>query len=225
MANKELTLKQRLDDLVSQGKEIKVTWEGGNDSGGYDLFIDDVKMDYYDDQYDAIVNPISDAIDYGSWAGDFSADGSVVYDPEQEAFVGEGRDVESEGSSLEDVSIEVRVPKALNFDSVEIHTEGTFCWDELNTTCRFGITNGPVFPEHTDVEDAMETHIRESITHLLETHDESRGEEVGWVYNEWSIPRESFKEDGDHLVAVLDTIDYTYNNTKHQSYHIPINED
>jgi hypothetical protein len=41
MENKELTLRQRLDALAAEGKEIKITWEGGNDSGGYNLFVDE----------------------------------------------------------------------------------------------------------------------------------------------------------------------------------------
>ena len=225
MENKNLTLRQKLDALAAEGKEIKVTWEGGNDSGGYSLFIGGNEVNYGDVAYDEIVDPISDTIDYGSWSGDYFADGSVVYDSDEGAFIGEGKDTESEGDCLSGISIEIRVPKALNFDSVEITTEGTYCWGELTATCRFAISNGPVFSEHTVVEDAMETHVRESVEHILATDEACKDEEVGWVYNEWSITRELFKEDGEDLVSTIEDIDFTFNITKHQSYHIEIKEE
>ena len=224
MENKELTLRQKLDDLASQGKEIKVTWEGGNDSGGYNLFIDGDEVHYGDVAYDEIVDALSDSINYGSWSGDFFADGFVVYNSDEGAFIGEGKDTDSENGLLEDVNIEIRVPKALNFDSIEITTEGTYCWGELTATCRFAIDNGPVFPEHTVVENDMETHVRESVEHILGTDKACKDEEVGWVYNEWSIKRESFKEDGDDLVGFINEIGFSYNNTRYQSHHISIND-
>ena len=225
MKDKQLSLRQRLDAIASEGKEIKVTWEGGNDSGGYNLFIDGVEVYYGDAVYDEIVEDIiSDAVDYGSWAGDYSADGSVHYDADQGAFIGEGKETESESATLEDISIEIRIPKALNFDAFEIITQGTHCWEELSIDCKFVISNGPVFPEHGEVEDNMNYYVMESVTHILETDEACKDEEIGWVSNDWYISIGEFKEDGDELVHVIDNIDYSYNNTKYQSYHIPINE-
>jgi hypothetical protein len=225
MKDNQLSLRQRLDAIAAEGKEIKVTWEGGNDSGGYNLFIDEVEVYYGDAVYDEIVEDIiSDTIDYGSWAGDYSADGFVHYDADQGAFIGEGKETESESATLEDISIEIRIPKALNFDAFEIVTEGTFCCEELSIDCKFIISNGPVFPEHSEVEDTMNTYVGESVTHILETDEACKDEEIGWVGNDWYILRGEFKEDGDELVHVIDSIDYSYNNTKYQSYHIPINE-
>ena len=226
MENKELTLRQRLDDLAAEGKEIKVTWEGGNDSGGYNLFIDGEEVNYGDTLYDELVEEIiSEEIDYGSWAGDYSADGSVYYNAHKGAFIGEGREVESDGAYLEDISIEIRVPKILNFDSIQINTEGTFCWGELDVTFRFIINNGPVFEEHSKIENSMMYYVRESITHILETHNDSKDEEIGWVSNNWSIRTESFKEDGDDLVSIISDLSFSYNIETCKSYHITINEE
>jgi hypothetical protein len=225
MKDKQLTLRQTLDSLAAEGKEIKVTWEGGNDSGGLDLFIDGNKVDYYSPVYDEIVDPIADHIDYGSWAGDYFADGTVYYNSDEGAFIGEGKETSSDGSSISNISIEIRVPKILNFDRVEINTEGTHCWDELNTTFKFVVVNGPVFQEHLEIESAMESHVRESVVHILETHEECKDEEIGWVYNDWSIRRELFIEDGEDLVYVMDELDFSINYTKYNSHHIPINEE
>jgi hypothetical protein len=211
--------------MAAEGKEIKVTWEGGNDSGGYSLFVDGAD-DYGDDlDYYEIIEIISDEIDYGGWSGAFSADGSVVYDSDEGAFIGEGKETESHSGCLEGVSIEIRLPKALNFDSFEIITEGTHCWEDLSTDCRFIISNGPVFPKHVQIENDMNNYVMESITHILETDEACKDEEIGWVSNDWFISREEFEEDGDELVYVIDNIDFNYNNTKYQSHHITINEE
>lgn len=225
MENKEFTLRQKLDALAAEGKEIKITWEGGNDSGSYDLFIDDVRLDYYDAEYDDIVSHVSDVIDYGSWSGDFSADGSVVYNSDEGAFVGEGREVESESLELDDINIEIRVPKALNFDSIEIISEGTYCFGELEVKCRFAITNGPVFSEHTEIEDAMKDNVEDLLGTILSTHKDTKNEEIGWVSNDWSLSREMLLEDGDDLVGEIINMDLSINNIKYQSYHIPINNE
>lgn len=225
MENKELTLRQKLDALVAEGKEIKITWEGGNDSGSYTLYIDGVTIDYYDAECDDIVSHVSDVIDYGSWSGDFYADGYVVYSSDEGAFVGEGRDTESDSSELDDINIEIRVPKALNFDSIEIISEGTYCFGELEVKCRFAITNGPVFSEHIEIQDAMRNHVEDLLDTILRTHKDTKNEEIGWVYNEWSFRRETLLENGDDLVGRIINMDLTINNTKHKSYHIPINNE
>ena len=222
----QLSLRQRLDAIAAEGKEIKVSWEGGNDSGGYNLFVDEEEVNYGDDLYDEIVEGIiSDAVDYGSWAGDFSADGYVYYNANQGAFIGEGKDTESDSATLDGISIEIRVPKYLNFDRVEIDTEGTFCWGELYCNFRFVVNNGPVFEEHSEMENSMKSYVLESITHILETDEACKDDEIGWVPNNWSIPIEEFKEEGDELVHVIDSMDYSYNYTKYQSHHITINEE
>jgi len=224
MKKNQLSLRQRLDAMAEEGKEIKVTWEGGNDSGGYNVFIGGEEIGYEEDLFNEIVDVVSDTIDYGSWAGDYFADGSVRYNKDEGAFIGEGKDTVSDGGCLVNISIEVRVPKALNFDFFNIDSEGTFCWGELATNARFIINNGPVFTEHTKVESDVEEHIRESIHHLLETDQATRDEEIGWVHNDWMIAREDFEEDGDDLLFIIDNIDFTYNNTTYQSHHITINE-
>ena len=225
MKDKQLSLRQRLDAMAAEGKEIKVTWEGGNDSGGYNLFVDGQEVNYGDAFFDEVIDFVIDAVDYGSWAGDYFADGSVYYNKDEGAFIGEGKETTSDGGSLEDICIEIIIPKYLNFDRIEILTDGTFCWEELNTTFKFVIVNGPVFQEHLEIEKSMESYLTESITHILHTDEACKDEEVGWVYNDWSIPREQFTEEGDSLVFIIDSLDYTYNNTIHQPYHISINEE
>jgi uncharacterized protein involved in tellurium resistance len=78
--------KKHLTKLLSEGaKEIRVTWEGGNDEGSFSLYVDDKDIDIdwnkKDGSYD-LIDYIGDEIGYGSFAGDFNTNGEVVYDVE-----------------------------------------------------------------------------------------------------------------------------------------------
>jgi hypothetical protein len=67
-------------------------------------------------------------------------------------------------------------------------------------------------------------YVKESITHILETHKDAKDEEIGWVSNEWSLRRESFKEDGDDLVSIISDLSFNYNIETCKLYHISINQ-
>lgn len=225
MENKELSLRQQLDALAEEGKEIRVTWEGGNDSGGYNLFIDGVEVNYGDVAYDEIVDVIADTIDYGSWSGDYFADGEVYYEVDKGAFIGSGKETETETISV-DASIEIKIPKALNFDTVQISTEGSYCLGEdISSWFRFVINNGPVFPEHLETEKKMEEFLVTKITHILETDESCKNEEISWVGNDWTIRRESFEEDGDDLLYTIDEIYLSVNVTNTKDFIIEIKEE
>ena len=225
MKKNQLSLRQRLDAIADEGKEIKVTWEGGNDSGSFTVYIDGKQCEYGDVDHEEIIDKLDESLDFGSWSGDFFADGSVVYDSKEGAFIGEGRDVTSEGGTLSDISIELRVPKYLNFDRIGIHTEGSYCWDELHVRCNFIINNGPVFEEHSLTQEALNDYLIERICHILDTNEGSKDEEIGYVYNEWSITRESFDEDGEDLVYIIDELDFEFNDSNEHSYKIKIEEE
>lgn len=224
MQNKELTLRQKLDAFAAEGKEVKVTWEGGNDSGSYSVFIGEQEFDWGDPLYHEIVDVVSDVIDYGSWAGDYYADGHVIYNPDEGAFIGEGKDNVTEIDRLENIAIEVRIPKALNFDSVEIETQGDFSSDGVGAGFRFVVNNGPVFKEHADIEESQSTLLTEEVNEVLSSDRSISHLEIGWVSNDIVIPREEFKEDGDDMVYVIDGLDFYYNNTKYDSHHISIED-
>ena len=196
-------LKERLDELVKEGKEIKVTWDGGNDSGTITVYVGGVGLDYGAKLESEISNVIDGALDYGSWAGDFSANGEVIYNSEQGAFVGEGYETVSDYIST-DCEIEVKVPKALNFDSITIETAGDWEYDPIRITCRFNISNGPVFEEHID----LQREIEESIEHAVISEIDKLNCTVGSVYNDWEITRDRMKEVGDELVYVIDSLGY-----------------
>jgi hypothetical protein len=196
-------LKERLDELVKEGKEIQVTWDGGNDSGTITVYVGGKELAYGSSMESEISDVIDDALDYGSWAGDFTAHGSVVYDSEQGAFVGAGYEVTSDYTST-DCEIEFKVPKALNFDSISIETSGDWEYEPVKVFCRFNISNGPVFEEHIDLQIELQEILENAVINEISRLNCT----VGSVYNDWEITRDMMEEFGDYLVFVIDSIGF-----------------
>lgn len=217
-------LKQQLDSLAAEGKEIKVTWDGGNDSGSFNVFINDKELSWTDELSKAIIDAIESEIDYGSWAGDFYADGEVYYSATEGAFVGEGKEVTTEYDTA-DITFEIRIPKALNFDRITIDTEGGSEYDELRCQFRLIVNNGPVFEEHVNLEehwkDKIETMFRDFSDDLQLKADTN----VEGMYNDWIIQRDEMIEDGDDLVHTIDDVGYSYGDTRYQQRTVNISED
>ena len=75
-ANKQ-GLIEWLDEQADLGKDVMLKWEGGNDSGWAYFELDGETIE--NEHTDRLVNWMYDHLDYGSWAGDFSAQGEAVY--------------------------------------------------------------------------------------------------------------------------------------------------
>lgn len=221
---KKVTLRQKLDALAAEGKEIKVTWDGGNDSGSYTAYVGGKELGYGDSLGDAIVDLVGDEIDYGSWAGDYYADGEVCYDADEGAFIGEGKEVTTEYDTS-DVSIELRIPKALNFESITIDTEGGSQHDEVRCSFRFSISNGPVFEEHVNLQTEWEEKIQTLLTDFAYTVELGEDSEVEGMYNDWIIGRDHMTEDGDDLVFTIEDVGFSYSCPRYQHRVVTVLED
>ncbi len=88
------------------GNKIVLEWNGGNDSGSVNLKINDEEvqvewwnesaLNLYNKIHAWVIDKMYDELDYGSWAGDFSAAGCAEFKI-QDAFIGfEGTDLYSE---------------------------------------------------------------------------------------------------------------------------------
>ena len=73
-------------EQVAQGHELKICWEGGGDSGWCYFQIDGEEAN--NEYTDHLVNSMYSELDYGSWAGEFTATGEATFDPSENAFVG-----------------------------------------------------------------------------------------------------------------------------------------
>jgi len=200
--------KKHLTKLLSEGaKEIKITWEGGNDEGSFYLYVDgeEINVDwnrkdgaYYLEDY------IAEEIGYDSFAGDFNTNGEVVYDVEKGAFI--GNDYYEE---VEEFTYKFRkpliftIPKDLWFDTIEVDMSGYD--DDIDASVRLSMTNGPVVQEHIDFESKSVKELHKVAKQLFEDVDEVRDL---WMTSETPVRREdlSVDKDGNPYHTITDLI-------------------
>lgn len=203
MSQKLMTKKslvQWCDEQVAQGKEIGIGWEGGGDSGWCYFMIDgsQVNNTEYTTEMEQLIDMMDDELDYGSWAGEFSANGEAIYSPEKKAFV--GIDYYSEDETIQrNCDIPIRIPKHLWFDSIEYNIQD----EEANTEFAFVIRNGFLTEEHealtSHLEQYLQTRVQEEIDSFI--HDSHREYRSMWQNDR--INRNDFEEQGDDLVYVI----------------------
>ena len=133
--------------LTRDGKELRIDWSGGGDSGYYETQIGEMPVDENPDIlniYDLIIEHT------GNWSfnGDYHSKGNVIYHPELQALVGEDITEES-GNAVKACSIPVEIPKSLWFDRLNIRSED---WDSMNMLIELMVLNGPRSFQHALVE-------------------------------------------------------------------------
>lgn len=191
-----------LEELLSNGaQEIRITWEGGNDEGSFNLFVDDKEVTIIHTKKDGayeLVDFIADEIGYGSFAGDYSANGEVIYDVEQEAFIGT-----DDCEMLEDYNYKFKKPlvfpilKELWFDSVSVEISGYS--EDMDISVRLSISNGPVFQEHIDFESNTVKVLEKEVDQIFNDIDEVRDV---WYSQEFGRDNLGVDKDGNFLLAI-----------------------
>lgn len=215
--SQELITKSELikwcDQQVKEGKELKLHWEGGGDSGWVYFTIDGQTISDKSDcprEIEELIELMYDCLDYGSWAGDFSATGEAIYDEKTKSF--EGTDCYGEDDThYQECEIKIRVPNHLWFDAIEYNIED----DEINVDTAFIIRNGFLTEEHDKVADEIKEVINiganEAVNDYLRSSDAL---EFRSIWQNDRIERSSFKEEGDYLVFSIEEINIgIYNNT------------
>jgi hypothetical protein len=115
MNEQKLTVLEWCDQQVAEGKELSIGWDGGNDSG-YAFFKLD-KQDIDNEYTEVLLDHIYEELDYGSWAGEFSASGEAIYSSDTKCF--EGTDYCSNEDYISyDCEIKIKVPKEFSFEEI-----------------------------------------------------------------------------------------------------------
>jgi hypothetical protein len=192
------------DEQVAQGKKLSMAWEGGGDSGWVYFKIDEeqVSDSAETDEISQLTDLMYDQLDYGSWAGEFSASGEAIYNSEEKAFVGTDYYSEDETYPYE-CSLQIRVPKRLWFDSIEYNFEQ----EDPVIDIAFIVRNGFLTDEHTQVAEQVKVSLNDQVQKAI--NDYSSLPESTPYENIWQndrINRSEFVEDGDYLVATIDEL-------------------
>lgn len=179
--------------MADEGRELKLVWDGGGDSGWAHFQMDE---DEVDNAYTRrLVDHIYDELDYGSWAGEFQASGEAHYDKGEQAFIGTDYYTEDEDKSWE-ANIKIEIPKTLWFDRLEIQFKG-----DGEPEAEFVINNGFKSPDHY-------TYLETLVHKLGLEYDKaiaefSKENEYRAVYDDVTINRNEFIEEGSVLVHTI----------------------
>jgi len=166
-----------LDKLSDEGKEIEICWEGGGDSGWAYFQIDGEQV-ADNPMIDVLVDRMYDLLDYGSWAGEYSANGSAQYSSTQKAFI--GIDYYSEDETMQfDCKFQIEVPKILGFEELRVNIDGDYN-DDFNIETTYFIKNGFISKEHEKFSDHLENTLEETINDHLDTSDYSNDDMRYW---------------------------------------------
>ena len=167
------------------GHEIQLEWNGGGDSGSVWLNLDKkmIDVDYYSKNlslYDKIhafvIEKMYDELDYGSWAGEFSAAGTAEFVIEEDFIGFKGTDHYSEDEFHScDLNFKVKVPKELipsEANRLVFNMDGGYDNSHVNIRLSFR-ANGdwkdlPVSDECQKHLDTIKEELQMSIDKLME---------------------------------------------------------
>jgi hypothetical protein len=201
------TLLSWCDQQVKDGKELKLVWDGGNDSGWVHFELDGKDLE---NEYTAVlVNYMYDHLDYGSWAGDFSAVGDAIYNVEEQAFV--GTDYYSESQSMGyDVNIPIPVPKDLWFDQLNVHIEVN---NDETPECevKFAVKNGFLTQEHTTLEKQLNEYLVQSMVEAITKFEDQEELFIESIWDDVTLDKADFVEESvDSKIAYIKELEFRY---------------
>lgn len=207
-ANKIKAMQAHCDELTRDGKELSVTWEGGNDSGWFELELNGEKLENPSPLEEDILQFVADHMGYGSFAGDYTTDGTLSYDPEEKCFSGlDSFTTTDQGRNF--CSIEVRIPESIWFDSLKlfVNTEGGF--EDIETSVSLQILNGPHPDDFDEMKLQMEANINTQFCNVI-SHIENFSE----IWEEYILPRAQFEYKDGFLHYCISEFSYSVNETE-----------
>ena len=185
---------------IDEGNELKICWSGGGDSGWAHFQIDGEDVD--NEYTDYLVDKMYGVLDYGSWAGEFNAEGEAVYSKEEQAFVGTD-DYSEDDTVSRDCNIVIQVPKDLWHDSLSMSVEGEEgCKTRIEAI--FGIKNGFLSGKHIMFIEGFEEKMGEEADAVINDFTNNTGENYRSIWETINLePKDGVIKD--------DCIEYTIN--------------
>jgi hypothetical protein len=192
------------DEQSQNGNEVAICWEGGGDSGWVYMEVDGEQASA--EEADWLIDRMCDILDYGSWAGEFSASGRAVYDAETKVF--EGDDIYSEDSTEEvelneDQIIKIKIPKRYFLEGLRVEFDNILDGGEVSITPV--VRNGIINSELVDVCKSMEKEIEDKAVEILSNTTSS--DYSGWQTEEFTIA-DLEDEDPENYVMNITRLEY-----------------
>ena len=189
------------DKQVQEGRLLELCWEGGGDSGWVFFELDGESAD--GEEISTLVDMMYKELDYGSWAGEYSANGRAEYNTETKCFEGIDYYSEDDWDTLNlSEPIQVFIPKSLGFDSLEYNVTGNGD-EDLTVDVAFNIINGFITPELRILEEEISEHVTTKISEAFAKID------VNYFNEHEMIDRITMDAKNDSLVFEITKVEYS----------------
>lgn len=217
MKQQQPTMIKLCDELTKDGKNLVITWNGGNDDGYFEILLDDNRLDDEID-FEPIEDYISKRLGYGSFAGDYSTTGELMYNRETKSFDGIDNYYTAESNNYM-CTIKVTVPDDIWFDQLDIFIEMENDDEEPHIAPSFIIANGPRVDQHTEIENKIGETIKKQVMKVQEGISNFNS-----LYESITIAHREFSKRNDKLVFVIKKIEYSYDGCHENIIHIQLPE-
>jgi hypothetical protein len=206
---------------VDEGNELKICWSGGGDSGWAHFQIDGEDVDNEYTEY--LVDRMYEVLDYGSWAGEFNAEGEAVYNKEKQAFVGIDDYSEDETMS-HGCNIVIQLPKDLWHDNLSISIEGED-GDRTRIEARFGIKNGFLSDYHTAFISGLEDKMEQEVDAVIEDFIQNSAKDYRSIWETINLEPKDGVIKEDFLEYTIDTLDIGTRSSDEKDVYLEITPD
>jgi len=223
MSQETLTIKDIIkwcDEQVEQGFELQLCWEGGGDSGWCWFQIDREQCTQPEAEW--LVDKMYETLDYGSWAGEYSANGEATYNAETKQF--DGTDYYSEDDSATHKTSNpyvFKIPKSIHFDDIFLECEGEEYVFNMNVHVRNGFfdkSSGELFAK-------IEKELNEwSEAMVAEIQAEDSSIELQSCWDNYEISKDEFTVTDTHYEYALSDFSYRLYNTTENGINIDLLE-
>lgn len=207
-------------DLHEAGNELTMKWDGGGDSGWVYFEIDGETAD--NEYTRALVDKMYDTLNYGSWAGEFTASGEATYDPETNSFKGTDYYGEDDHDII-NTEICIRIPKHLWFNTLHVECE---CYydDTCDISVRFIVRNGFLSEEHAKLSDNLQEEISKELQRAFDNYS-SPNHEFRGCSDSWIFERTSAQTDETHLIFWIERVDVQTSTSEDRTIVLELDEE
>jgi hypothetical protein len=211
------------DEQSQDGKEVTLCWEGGGDSGWVYMEVDGAQASEPEAEW--LVDRMYSILDYGSWAGEFSASGRAPYDSSTKMFEGEDIYSEDQIESIElsnEEIITVKIPKKYFFEDLRIEFENIL--DGGDVTIRPLVKNGILNQELVTYCESLESELIDKAKELLIKHTDA--ENSGWQTENWTMQEliDSSSDDPEFYICRISSLEYQGYTEEIRGVSIDLNE-
>ena len=204
------------DKQVEDGKLLELCWDGGGDSGWVFFEIDGESAET--EETEALVDMMYNELDYGSWAGEFSANGRAEYNKETKSF--DGIDYYSEDAwetKTLDNPFSYPISNKLGFDSIEYNIEGDAS-EDMRVEITFNIVNGFITPELRELEEELSTEIAVTINEQVKHID------ISYFNTHALVERHEMKVESNNILFEIDIVEYSVSETTENTIYLDLQE-